>query len=212
MNQSKLKNDQSLLLIIYCYIVNLLSLLSINLLLRKKIWDSRRKYVPFCFNEIYVTVWALLISVSLFVIYPNTFLFRIIYYLSLYRLSELIILLSRYILVEPEIREDEFKNRVLIRKPNRWTLIIFINIYEIIFCFAFVYLYYGKMFQLPIIHPITAVYHSIMTLTTLGYGDIHPNCIESQLIVSIQLFYFLLFFLFIAPIVFSTIRTKVIRE
>jgi hypothetical protein len=118
----------------------------------------------------------------------------------------------RLIFIERRHRQDDKGYYLLARHVERWILLIFINIFEIVACFAVLYLFWGNDFCKKIETPLEAFYQSILTITTLGYGEIHANGQASQLLVIIQLFYFIFYFLLIAPLVFSSFRIKEVTE
>ena len=82
-------------------------------------------------------------------------------------------------------------------------LIALLNLYEVTQAFAVLFLWYGGGWEPAIESSITAFYQSMLTFTTLGYGDIKPITETTQLLVVAQLTYFLFFFVMVLPIVLS---------
>ena len=97
---------------------------------------------------------------------------------------------------------------ISIDSPSRWLLTSLINVFMVIAAFAILFLQYGIQFQPQIVDTTTAFYMSIMTFTTLGYGDVLPVCAIGKKLVCIELSYFLFFLAVKLPIAVSVIRTK----
>ena len=61
---------------------------------------------------------------------------------------------------------------------NRSLILLLVNYLEIVTGFAYMYVHYGLVGHSSCSNPITntleALYFSMVTITTLGYGDIHP--------------------------------------
>lgn len=75
----------------------------------------------------------------------------------------------------------------------RSMVMLIINYFEVTLGFAV--LYAGvAVFNIPL-NPVSAVYFSLVTTTTLGFGDYFPSTSAGQIIVIIQLFVFVLFVL-----------------
>lgn len=77
-----------------------------------------------------------------------------------------------------------------ITSPIRSIILLFFNYIEIIIHFASVYLLSlsigNSCDQTPITCPLEAIYFSIVTITTLGYGDIRPISRIGRILVSLQ--------------------------
>lgn len=77
-----------------------------------------------------------------------------------------------------------------IKSPIRSIILLFFNYIEIIIHFASVYLLSLSIgnsgCQTPITCPLEAIYFSIVTITTLGYGDIRPISRIGRILVSLQ--------------------------
>jgi hypothetical protein len=82
------------------------------------------------------------------------------------------------------------------------------NIAEIALYFGVLYLKVGVGFSDQISDRLTALYQSLLTFTTLGYGEIHPVSQSAKLLVMFQLIYFIIFVLLVVPVVFSAVRVK----
>lgn len=72
---------------------------------------------------------------------------------------------------------DRYKLDWGLRSLNRSLILIFINYFEIVIGFATLYIVTGSAGytkDLPITTPLEGFYFSLVTITTLGYGDITP--------------------------------------
>lgn len=84
-----------------------------------------------------------------------------------------------------------------IRSGTRLVYMILLNVIEVVMAFAVLLLHYGEAFRLescgqPLASPLTALYLSALTFTTLGYGDITPVTPVGRLLVVLELCFFLL--------------------
>jgi hypothetical protein len=95
-----------------------------------------------------------------------------------------------------------------IRNPVRWLLLSTINIAQIVLSFGLLFLVYGVQFEPQITDSTTAIYQSLITFTTLGYGEIIPVCNFGKKIVILELSYFLLFLVLKLPAVLSAFEVK----
>lgn len=172
-------------------------------------WGKHRK-VPLWVGEVYVWIFALLMTMGLFLMpYIGAFA-KAVLFLAFYRLFDIMMHVGRMIFIESSTVQDEKGHYIIIEARNveRWVILNIANICEIILCYSALYLFWGQDFEKDIINPITAIYQSFLTLTTLGYGEIHADGYISKLLVISQLAYFIVFILLVAPLVFSSIRAK----
>jgi hypothetical protein len=128
---------------------------------------------------------------------------------AVYLLLESLGILLRDLVLSPLIYADESGPFVGVREPRRWIIMAPIGLIPVILAFAILYLFYGRCFgPLPILEPLQAVYFSMVTLTTLGYGDYHPvNDVGRSLVVA-ELWFFILFLAIRLPIAVSVLRVK----
>ena len=75
---------------------------------------------------------------------------------------------------------------------KRSMLLLFLNYLEIVFAFAVLYTL-GDNMNKPFTHWFDAVYFSIITANSVGYGDFYPVTPFAKVLVSIQAMFFLSF-------------------
>jgi voltage-gated potassium channel Kch len=83
---------------------------------------------------------------------------------------------------------------------------------EVILCFAIVYLNIGGsegVFNQKIENWVTALYYSMVTFASLGYGDILPLTEPAKLVVMAQIFFLLMFLALRLPLAVSVLRVQV---
>jgi len=192
-------------------ILHLFSIISAYSLISKKFW-KHHELIPFWFGEAYVFGWLTIIVLLIYIIPTNASLFLFVLFLSIYRLIDILIGVSEIIFIQRQGRKDEDGHYIIARNVERWIILLFVNFIEIVVCFAVLYLFWGSDFSAEITEATIAIYQSTLTLTTLGYGEIHASTGPSHVIVIFQLFYFVYFFFLVAPMVFSAIRTKEITN
>lgn len=78
------------------------------------------------------------------------------------------------------------------RSYKRSMLLLFLNYLEIVFAFAVLYTL-GDNMNKPFTHWFDAVYFSIISANSVGYGDFYPITTFAKVLVSIQAMFFLSF-------------------
>lgn len=87
-----------------------------------------------------------------------------------------------------------------IRNRARWVILTLMSLCQVPLCFAIVIFLWGDAFSLPgpsadppigIEDPGTAFYYSLVTFTSLGYGDFAPNGNAGKRIIVLELMFFL---------------------
>jgi hypothetical protein len=93
---------------------------------------------------------------------------------------------------------------------TRWLLLTFFTVSHVVLCFAILYRYSGRSFEPEIRDSMTAVYQSLLTLTTLGYGDISPkaDAVFVKAVVVWELALFLLLLVVRLPMAVSLTEVK----
>lgn len=104
---------------------------------------------------------------------------------------------------------SDVNSKTLSLKKNFAHLII--NVLEISGSFAVLYLYTQSIFvwSVPLHTGLQAIYFSMITFATIGYGDIHPWNTLGQRLVIFQTF---ISFIFITIIVSSFVANKTIHQ
>ena len=204
-----MRNDKSksILIPFINFIMHIIKWISINYILRNIFW-KKESTVPIWYSEAYVLFWVILITLlyNFFSIYSSIYLILII--LSIYRLIDILIGITLSIFIERKKFHDDFGFYIYYSDIGRLSILLLLNIYEIIINFSVFYFKCGNQFVKNICDRLSAFYFSIVTMTTLGYGEIRPNCRFSQIIIILHLSYFIIFVLFIAPRIFSGIRVR----
>lgn len=98
-------------------------------------------------------------------------------------LFETIIYITSLIFISDASRESV--------QPRRSLALLFVNFFEIIFDFAFMYIYFdttqGGLFSRALNDGTGAVYFSFVTAATVGYGDIAPIVPFAKRLVIVQI-------------------------
>lgn len=120
------------------------------------------------FSELYVLFWLIILAFFLFAEYTDKF----------------VLLLTAYRIIEGFdyrlciIFVDKYKPNWGLRSINRSLILLVVNYIEMIIGYAILYMgtrsisYTAKSERVT--DPIDAIYFSVVTITTLGYGDILP--------------------------------------
>ena len=93
------------------------------------------------------------------------------------------------------------------RSYKRSMLLIFFNYLEIAFCFAVFYAH-GNYLNMPLQNWYDAVYFSIITSSTIGYGDLYPITAMGKFLVSIQALLFLFFLVLFLNFFSTKVKSK----
>lgn len=101
-----------------------------------------------------------------------------------------------------------------IRGRKRWMLATLPTAAHVILCFAILFLHLGEHFEPRVADPLTAVYLSVTTFATLGYGEIHPaqNSAWGKAVVICEQSLFLLLVVIRVPMAISMLRVKDIED
>jgi hypothetical protein len=170
----------------------------------------RRKVLPMWLVDLWV---AALCAASVFLVFWFTTFdesWRVIAkWAAVYLLLESLGVLLRDLVLSPLIYKDECGPLVGVREPRRWVMMAPIGLIPVILAFAILYLFHGCDFgPSPILEPLQAVYFSMVTFTTLGYGDYHPVTDVGRILVVAELGFFILFLAIKLPIAVSVLRVK----
>jgi len=178
----------------------------------RSIWKNRHRKVPFWFGECYTALWLVLLWVAMLHAAANDVSAWWIG-LALFRLVDVLLGNAWLIVIEREETRDDMGYYLFARNLNRWILLVLMNVAEITVAFALLYLRIGGQFRTSsfpggIDSCAAALYQSLLTLTTLGYGELYPATTLARILVMFQLVYFVLFILLVVPAVLSGIRVR----
>lgn len=188
-------------------VIDLLCLISLYQLLAK-LWGDHEK-LPFWFAEAYVVSRLLFVSLFFFLLDgPTGMAYGFLSLICIYMLFDLLVGTAKILLLEREERCDQNGDFIYVRDVSRWVILIFLNIAEIVLYFGVLYFRIGDGFCEHITDRLTAIYQSLLTFTSLGYGHIYPTEPIAKILVMFQLIYFIIFVFLVAPVVFSAIRVK----
>ncbi|WP_396188269.1 potassium channel family protein [Flavobacterium sp.] len=93
------------------------------------------------------------------------------------------------------------------RSYKRSMMLLFLNYVEIVSAFAVLYTLGDNMNQ-PFTHWFDAVYFSVITSNSLGYGDYHPVSLFGKVLASIQTMFFLSFLVLFINFFSNNVKTK----
>ena len=101
-----------------------------------------------------------------------------------------------------------------IRGRRRWMLATLPTAMHVVLCFAILYHNLGHYFTPRITDWVTALYMSVVTFSTLGYGDIHPDhaFLWGRVLTICEMSLFLLLVVVRVPMAVSMIRMKDVEE
>jgi hypothetical protein len=107
----------------------------------------------------------------------------LILFIIVFFLFETVIYVTSLIFISDASRESI--------QPRRSLALLFVNFFEIIFDFAFIYMYFdttvGGFFTKQLVTGTDAVYFSFVTAATVGYGDITPVIPLAKQMVIVQI-------------------------
>jgi hypothetical protein len=115
-------------------------------------------------------------SFPLIVLHAQLSTNSVLFFLNIYLLLETMLDILIQIFVSEQYSTEN---------TRRSLLVLFLNFMEVVFGFAVIYSY-GRFLNIPIADQIDALYFSIMTSTTIGFGDIHPAGNPGKIICAIQ--------------------------
>lgn len=128
--------------------------------------------------------------------------------IAFYGLAGVMAALLRDAVYSPLKNSDQEGGFISIRNRPRWMVLAYLALVQVALCFAILFLAWGTDFRPPITDPVTALYQSAVTLTTLGYGDILPGSPAGKKLVVAELFFFLAFLGVRLPLAVSVLRVK----
>lgn len=93
------------------------------------------------------------------------------------------------------------------RSYKRSMLLLFLNYWEVIIAFA-VFYSLGQNTNIPFQHWSDALYFSLMTSNTIGYGDYHPITTFGKFLASVQAMFFLSFVILFLNFFSTNVKSK----
>jgi len=200
-----LKRTGSPIILLASVIINILSLFS-PMIWIEFFYHRCDKDVPKYIIELWVLMWLCSQIVCLYFLGLSK---RWLFFLGLYGLYNILLSASHDLIVNQLInKRTKCEYFVEVRNPIRWLLLTIINIGQGVFCFALIFFVFGNAFCPAIRDSITAIYQSILTFTTLGYGEITPTSSSGKIIVIFELAFFMIFITLKLPVVLSVFRIK----
>jgi len=165
--------------------------------------------IPFWFLESYILIRLLIVSIWFSLLQDaGSVSCYVLSVICILMLCDLLAGNAKILLIEREERSDEQGHYILVRDVSRWLILVFINLGEIALYFSVLYFWLGDGFCLPIDDRLTALYQSLLTFTTLGYGEISPRSSGAKMLVILNLVYFMIFVFLVVPVVLSVVRAK----
>jgi len=189
-------------------VINLLCLISPYRIVARLAWEHH-ELIPFWLAEAYVVIRLLTVSLCYILLDgPTGVGFGVLSIICILMLIDLLAGTAHIVLIEREERRDEKGDFILVRDVSRWIILVLLNVAEIVLYFGVLYFRIGDEFCKRITDRLTAIYQSLLTFATLGYGEIHPVTPLAKILVMFQLVYFIIFVVLVVPRVFSAVRVK----
>jgi hypothetical protein len=206
--------DKLIVLSFAIFITNILKIVCLlnlfGLIFKRKSSIKSQKFgdVEICTEKIWVEIWVLVLLIAEIVALgkakPTGF--NIWCAIAIYGLIDIVGIIM------DELLQPTSKGYVSIKDRSRWLIFTGINIGQVIICFAVLIKSYGDLFNPIIIDWVTALYQSILTITTLGYGEYVPTCNNSKFIVILELTFFLFMIGIKLPMAVSVLKVKIIEN
>jgi hypothetical protein len=176
-----------------------------------ELWYSRRgkKREPYWCMEL----WALsMLGLELLTLFSQWFPSFWAVAIAFYGLAAVTAGFLRDVLYSLNRHRDPEGGYISIRNRPRWVILAFLGVLQIPTCFAILFMEWGCEFNPAICEPLTAFYLSLVTFTTVGYGEIAPKTIIAQGLVTAELLFFLVFVGLRLPLAVSVMRVKELSE
>lgn len=147
-----------------------------------KFWFSRKNYE---YQDIAMDFYILLkMLFPIYILKNNLQDQNILIYIMVYVLVETVLYIPTLIFASDMLSRPKSYKRSM--------LLLFLNYLEIVFAFAVLYTL-GDNMNKPFTNWFDAVYFSIITANSVGYGDYYPVTPYAKVLVSIQAMFFLSF-------------------
>lgn len=160
------------------------------------------------FMDLYVLVWAALLSLIFF---STLIPWSVAIFLAAYRVFDILTYRVYFLLVKSQEKpweSDRFR---------RSLAIVLVNFYELVLAFAILYLRTHSIASAgslgsPVVSRSIAFYFSLVTMTTVGYGDYVPASALGRLLVVAQLSSVVVLLIFLLPALVSTFSPVLARN
>jgi hypothetical protein len=185
-------------------------------------------YEPRLWNEFYVTVSFAFQVYNLVVLLPQLIatenrgfrLYFLAIFVPIYRILEILKTTAAIIVVDRELQffSEEGENKkigsyyTLVGYLNSWLIMIVIKWFDMIVCFSVLAFFFGDEWSTKIKKPLDALYATMITMMTLGYGDYYPVDESTKMLVISELFCFVAYVLLILPVVAGSFKTREIKR
>jgi len=195
------KYENSFVRIIYKIFFNLQNYLTISSFIRSLFYftGNKKKFPNF------VPIWIFLWLIGIIILYFLNVNKAIVLSFFIYRLWEILIVNFWMFLFQQKSQSISASGN---KEDNiRFIFLLIIQYFTLIFCFAglnrYIYSINSNSFKVLYDTSMTWLYHSVVTLTTLGYGDIVPNqnTIYSQISVICETLFGMLFILLFLSVI-----------
>jgi len=117
----------------------------------------------------------------------------------------------RDVVVASSLHRDREGPFILVQDPVRWLLMAPLGLLQVVLCHAILFLCFGQEFgPKPITDPLTALYQSMVTFTTLGFGDYVPQqgAVGAKLVIISELSCFMVFVATKLPLAVAITRVR----
>jgi hypothetical protein len=160
------------------------------------------------FMDVYVIVWVVLLSICLF---SGSIPRHLTMVLAIYRVFDIVSYRIFFLLVKSEVRPWTADTL------RRSLVIVLLNFFEIVVAFAILYAATGSIASsahpdIFIDSPGLAFYYSLITISTVGYGDYVPANSVGRALAMVEVSTMLLFLIYLLPALISTFSSDLAQR
>lgn len=172
----------------------------------QRLWAKDDEHRGQWLLEVYGSTWFILTAGTLAAIHfadwtAETTAVRWIAWLCTYRVATLGHSVLCYVLLD-QLRA------VRLRNTETWFLMSILTVGEIVQCFAVIIFATGAQWDPNVQDVGMAFYQSVVTITTLGFGDISPTTGLTRFIIVAELFYFVLIVVLLLPMLLTSLESS----